>query len=72
MPNNEIKFLVKKETYTFILCSTCQGTNTTTRRFQGHVFTDPCRTCKGTGREKLIHGTEVSLIEALKELNLIK
>ena len=72
MPENNIKFLVKKETYKFIICSSCQGTNTTTRKFQGHVFTDTCRTCKGTGREKLTYGTEVSLLEALKELNLIK
>ena len=73
MPDNkEVNFIVKKETYTFRVCSSCLGKSKTKRKFQGHTFEEPCRKCKGTGREKLTHQTEVSLMEALKELNLIK
>lgn len=69
--NKDVRFLVKKETFTFRLCSSCSGTCKKKRQFRGETFEDPCPTCKGTGKEKFTHQTEVSLMEALKSLNLI-
>lgn len=69
--NSNVRFLVKKETVQFRQCSFCSGSGRKKRQFQGRKFDEPCPTCKGTGKEKFIHSTEVSLIEALKELNLI-
>lgn len=72
MPNNqEVRLLVKKETFTFRLCSKCSGTCKPAKRSK-FSFNDTCGTCHGTGKERFKHITEISLLEALKELNLIK
>lgn len=76
MPNNTIidkpLFVVTKRIFKYRWCSSCNGVGSKSRTFRGSKYVVPCVTCKGTGREKYTHETEVSLIEALKELKLIK
>lgn len=70
--NKEVRFLVKKETYSYTYCSSCNGSGKKSRKFKENTFVQNCTTCGGNGRQKLTHQTEVSLMQALKELNLIK
>lgn len=72
MPHNkDVRFLIKKETFVFRQCSSCSGSGRRKRQFQGRKLDEACPTCKGTGKEKHIHSTEVSLMEALRESGLI-
>jgi len=74
MPKNkdEINFLIPKITYSYTWCRLCEGSGKKSHTFKGTVFNEPCRHCKGTGRERLEQRTEVPLLEALKELSIIK
>jgi len=70
--SNKVEYNVKKKTTAFVQCSDCSGTGKKSRTFQGAKFVDNCFRCKGTGREAITHETDVTLLQALKELNLIK
>lgn len=67
--DNNSDFTVFKNTYTFKTCSDCNGKGTKKRSFRKMEFVYNCHTCKGSGKEKVKSTEEVSLAEALKEIN---
>ena len=66
---HETKYLVAKETYVYTCCKNCSGSGKTTHRFQQKLFTNNCFACGGTGLEKITHRTEITLQQALSEIN---
>lgn len=74
MPNTKktTEFLLTQITFSFTWCQSCNGSGIKSRTFRGQKFVNDCSVCKGTGRQKLTNRTEVPLLQALKELNLIK
>jgi len=67
----KFEFVITKKHYAYVECSSCRGIGKKTHSFNGNKFIESCIRCKGSGREKLTRRTEVNLIQALKELNLI-
>lgn len=63
---SDVKLLIVKETTTLAWCTQCQGLGAKKRVFQGRTFSDPCRVCGGTGKQRIIHRTEITLEEALQ------
>lgn len=66
--SDETTYKVIKETATFRFCEQCKGAGKKTHTLRGEKFTNTCAFCKGTGKQKVIHRTEVTLKEALEEL----
>lgn len=72
MPTHNPEFIVVKKSYTYVPCHECDQTGKIIRRFRQMEFVKDCSTCKGEGRLKHSVSEEVPLIEALKELSIIK
>ena len=66
------EFVVLKHSYTFVACSSCDGSGKKTRTFRKMTFIEDCPVCKGQGRKRLTTTEEVPLAEALKEIQSIK
>lgn len=57
-----------KETHSYRFCSHCGGSGYKVRTFRGEKMKNVCSVCRGSGKEKITHRTEVSLEEALQEV----
>jgi DnaJ-class molecular chaperone len=68
----ETRYIITKETYGFVECSSCKGVGHKVSQFQGNKFKSTCTRCGGNKLEKITHKTEVSLQDALKEIGVIK
>lgn len=66
------EFVVLKKSFTFATCKSCDGTGRKTRTFRKMTFVEDCPTCKGEGRQRFTTTEEFPLLEALKELSIIK
>jgi ribosomal protein S27AE len=64
---NKADYLVTKVTYTHKMCSYCGGTGKVESKFR----VEKCPYCKN-GVAAIEHQTSISLMDALKELGLIK
>lgn len=60
----EVKYMIVKETVRWRFCSKCQGKGKT----QHGKFFSVCSRCGGSCKEKITHRTEVSLQEAIAKL----
>lgn len=65
------EFIVLRHVYTFRTCSVCAGAKIRTRTFRKMNFVENCPSCLGTGQQRLTTKEEVSLAEALEEINSI-
>lgn len=63
-------YLIVKETVTWRQCPDCTG-GYNIRTFQGERMKVVCHACNGSMKKKITHRTEVSLEEALRELNAL-
>lgn len=63
-------FVVIKKTIQFHTCSTCEGTGVKSRTFRKMNFVEDCPECE-KGMKPFTVSEEVSLVDALKELNLL-
>lgn len=65
-------YIVIKRSIMYRPCKYCNSTGTVTRTFRKTTFVEQCLKCNGTGKTKNVINEEVPLIEALKELSIIK
>ena len=65
---SEVRFLIVKETVGVRFCSRCHGTGKVEERVVGRKIMENCPICRGTGKEKITHRTEISLQEAIEIL----
>lgn len=66
----ETRYIITKETYGFVECSSCKGVGHKVSQFQGNKFKNTCSRCGGSKLEKITHKTEVTLQEALVEMGV--
>jgi tRNA(Ile2) C34 agmatinyltransferase TiaS len=64
---NKVEYLVTRVTYAHKMCSYCGGTG----KVEGKFRVEKCPYCKN-GVATIEHQASVSLMDALKELGLIK
>jgi DnaJ-class molecular chaperone len=62
------KYLVVKETTETRFCTVCSGTGSYSSTFQGVKTKRVCTQCSGSGKVKIKHRTEVTLEEAIKNI----
>jgi len=65
---SEVKFLVIKETVSTRFCSRCSGTGRIPEKILGAKIMGTCSLCRGSGKEKITHRTEITLQEAINLL----
>lgn len=66
------EFTVSKHSYSKKTCSDCKGEGKGKREFRKMKFVYTCQTCKGSGKETVKTTEQVSLAEALEEIQSIK
>lgn len=66
------EFIVIKRSVIYRPCKICNGNGTRQRTFRKMNFVEDCSNCKGSGQAPNYITEEVPLIEALKELSIIK
>jgi len=71
MDSEQVTYEVKKVTTGIAFCKVCGGTGKTTAR-GSRTRSGKCIVCGGRGKTKITHETTVNLLDALKDLNLIK
>lgn len=70
---DKTEYLIDKVTTGFRFCTNCSGSGIAHERaYHNQTIPVKCLTCRGTGRVEIKHTTRATLIEALKDLNLIK
>lgn len=69
---NKVEYRVKRVTIAIRQCQSCGGVGSREYGYAGRKFRKPC-TAAGcqNGNIKIEHETEISLVEALKEIGLI-
>jgi DnaJ-class molecular chaperone len=73
MAEETIHYQVIKTTKAVRFCVRCGGSGTEGQRaYHNQVIDTKCSSCNGTGKAEWKHETRVDLVEALKELNIIK
>ena len=73
MAEETIHYQVTKTTKSVRWCVRCGGTGKEGQRaYHNKVIMETCSSCRGTGKAEWSHETRVDLLEALKELNIIK
>lgn len=66
------EFIIVKNKYRFRTCNACEGSGRKKHSFRSMVFAKDCPVCLGEGRIKMTTTEEVPLVEALRELSIIK
>lgn len=73
MEKETIHYQVIKTTRSVRWCVRCGGSGKEGQRaYHNQVIDVKCSSCNGTGKAEWTHETRVDLMEALRELNVIK